>query len=79
MADVVLSSIENNAAIDHEIWISDSDASYHFCNNNDRLYDFCGYFRRKHNQEWQCDDCKEIGKLKCRVLQKNGERLIAFL
>jgi uncharacterized Rmd1/YagE family protein len=46
VTDIVLSSIENNEDFDHEIWIGDSGASCHYCNNDEGLYD-CKNISRK--------------------------------
>jgi len=79
MTDVVLSSMENNGNVDHEIWIGDSGASCHFCNPDDGLYDCTEIFEEITVGNGSVMIAKKIGKLQCGVLQKNGEWLIVTL
>jgi hypothetical protein len=44
-ADVVLYSVKK-IGINHEIWIDDSIASCHYCNNDDKLYDETAVFEK---------------------------------
>ena len=79
MTDVILSSTENNGDIDHEIWIGDSGASCHFCNHDDGLYDCADISEEITVGNGNVMLAKKIGKLRCGVLQKNGEKLIVTL
>jgi hypothetical protein len=38
--DIVLSSVESKEEVDYEIWIGDSGASCHYCNDNEGLYEY---------------------------------------
>jgi hypothetical protein len=38
VTDIDLFSVESEKEFDHEIWIRDSDASRHYCNDNEGLY-----------------------------------------
>jgi hypothetical protein len=38
--DIVLSSVEPKEEVDHEIWIGDSGASCHYCNDNECLHKY---------------------------------------
>jgi hypothetical protein len=46
MADVVLSSMTKIEDLDNDIWISDSGASCHYCNNDATLYDYTIIWKR---------------------------------
>jgi hypothetical protein len=46
VTDIVLSSVESKEEVDHEIWIGDSGASCHYCNENEGLYEY-KLFQRK--------------------------------
>jgi hypothetical protein len=40
VTDIVLSSVEAKEEVDHEIWIGDSGALCHYCNDNEGLYEY---------------------------------------
>jgi hypothetical protein len=40
MVDVVLSSIRKFEDLGNDVWIGDSGASCHYCNDEDALYDY---------------------------------------
>jgi hypothetical protein len=79
VADIVLSSVENNEDFDHEIWIGDSGASCNYCNNDEGLYDCKTISEELTVGNGNVMIAKKMGKLKCGVLQKNGEKLIVTL
>ena len=77
-ADVVLSSIETNREFDHEIWISHSGASCHYCNDDENLYDYKNISEEITVGNGNVMIAKKIRK-RCVILQQNGERLIVTL
>jgi hypothetical protein len=40
VTDIVLSSVESEKEVDHEIWIADSGAFCHYCNDDEGLHKF---------------------------------------
>jgi hypothetical protein len=69
VADVVLSSVENDE-FNHEIWIGDSGASCHYCNNDDELCDDTTILKiTVGNGNVMIAEKK--GKLRSEILQKN--------
>jgi hypothetical protein len=46
VTDIVLSSVESETEVDHIIWIRDSGASCHYCNDIEVLYEY-KLFQRK--------------------------------
>jgi hypothetical protein len=40
VTDIVLSSVQSEKEVDHQIWIGDSSASFHYCNDDEVLYKY---------------------------------------
>jgi hypothetical protein len=79
VTDIVLSSVESKEKVDHEIWIGDSGASCHYCNDNEGLYDYKTTSEEITVGNGNVLIAKKVGKLRCGILQKNGEKLIVTL
>ena len=79
MADVVLSSVTKIEDLGNDIWIGDSGASCHYCNDDDALHDYTMISEEMTVGNGDAMIAKRIGKLRCEILQKNGEELIVTL
>jgi hypothetical protein len=77
--DIVLSSVELKEEVDHEIWIGDSGASCHYCNDNEGLYEYITISKKITVGNGNVMIAKKVGKLRSGILQKNGEKLIVML
>jgi hypothetical protein len=73
--DIVLSSVESKEEVDHEIWIGDSGASCHYRNDDEGLYEYKTISEEITVGNGSVMDAKKIGKLRCGILQKYGEKL----
>jgi hypothetical protein len=73
--DVAFASIEDSKGFDKEIWIGDSGASSHYCNDNKGLFDY--EFISKEITVGNGDTmiAEKIGKLRCYVEQDNGKKV----
>jgi hypothetical protein len=78
VADVVLSSVEK-VGFNHGIWISDSGASRDYCNNDNVLYDNKVIFEGIMIGNGNAMISEKKRKLRCEILQKNGESLTVLL
>ena len=78
-ADVVLSSMTKIEDLGNDIWIGDSGASCHYCNDDDALYDYTMISEEITVGNGNVMMAKKIGKLRCEILQKNGEKLVITL
>jgi hypothetical protein len=78
-ADVVLSSMAKIEDFDKDIWIGDSGASCHNCNNDAALYDDAMISEEISVGNGNVMIATKIGKLRCEILQKNGESLVVTL
>jgi hypothetical protein len=76
VTDIVLSSVESKEEVDHEIWIGDSGVSCHYCNSDEGLYE---YITIPEEITVGNGNVMIVGKLRCGILQKNGEKLIVTL
>jgi hypothetical protein len=79
VTNIVLSSVEPKEEVDHVIWIGDSGASYHYCNDNEGLYEYKTISEEITVGNGNGTIAKKVGKLRCGILQKNGEKLIVTL
>jgi hypothetical protein len=78
-ADVVQSSMTKIEDFGNDIWIGDSGASYHYCNNDAALYDYAMISEEKTVGNGNVMIATKIGKLRYEILQRNGESLIITL
>jgi hypothetical protein len=79
MADVVLSSMTKIEDFNNDIWIGDSGASCHYCNNDAALYDYTIICEDITVGNGNVMTATKMGKLRCQILQKNGESLVVTL
>jgi hypothetical protein len=79
VTDIVLSSVESKEEVDHEIWIGDSSVLYHYCNDDEDLYEYQTISEEITVGNGNVMITKKVGKLRCGILQKNGEKLIVTL
>jgi hypothetical protein len=79
VTDIVLSSLESEKEVDHEIRIRDSGASCHYCNGNEGLYEYKTISNKITVRNGDFIITKKVGKLRFGILQKNGEKLIVTL
>jgi hypothetical protein len=77
--DMVLSSVESEKEVDHEIWIGGSGASCHYRNENEGLYKYKTISEEIMVGNGNLMIAKKVGKLRCGTPQKNGEKLIITL
>jgi hypothetical protein len=78
VTDIVLSS-ESKEEFDHEIWIGDSGESCHYCNDDEGLNKCKTFSEEITVGNSNIMTVKKVGKLRCGILQKNGEKLIVRL
>jgi gag-polypeptide of LTR copia-type/Zinc knuckle len=78
-ADAVLSSMTTIEDFDIDIWIGDSGASCHYCNNDAALYDYTIISEDITVGNGNVMTAPKMGKLRCQILQKNGERFVVTL
>lgn len=78
-SDVVLSSMTKIEDLGNDNWIGDSGASCHYCNDDDALYDCTMISEEITFGDGNVMMAKKIIKLRCEILQKNGEKLIVTL
>ena len=78
-ADVVLSSMTKIEEFDNDIWIGDSGASCHYCNNDAALYDYTTICEDITVGNGNMMTATKMGKLRCQIIQKNGESLVVTL
>jgi hypothetical protein len=79
VTDIVLSLVESKEEVDHEIWIGDSGALCHYCNDNEGLYEYKTISEEITVGNGNVMIAKKVGKLRCGIPQKNGEKLIVAL
>jgi hypothetical protein len=79
VSDIVLSSVESKEEVDHEIWIGHSGALCNYCNDNEGLYEYNTISEEITVRNGNVMIAKKVGKLRCGILQKNGEKLIVTL
>jgi hypothetical protein len=79
VTEIILSSIESEKEVDHEIWIGDSGALCHYCNDNEGLYKYKTISEEITVRNGNVMIAKEVGELRCEILQKNGEKVIVTL
>jgi hypothetical protein len=53
--------------------------SYHYCNDNEGLYEYKTISEEITVGNGNGTIAKKVGKLRCGILQKNGEKLIVTL
>jgi hypothetical protein len=70
VTDIVLSSVESKEEVDNEIWIGDSGASCHYCNDDERLYEYKTISEKITVGNGNIMIAKTIGKLRCGILPK---------
>jgi gag-polypeptide of LTR copia-type/Zinc knuckle len=78
-ADVVLSSMTKIEDFGNDIWIGDRGASCHYCNNDAALYDYSMISEDITVGNGNVMTATKMGKLRCEILQKNGESLVVTL
>jgi hypothetical protein len=78
VVDVVLSSVEKYG-FNHKIWIGESGVSCHYCNIDNKLYDDTAIFEEIMVRNGNVMIAEKEGKLRCEILQKNGESLTVTL
>jgi hypothetical protein len=76
---VLLSSMTKIKEFENDIWIGDSGASFHYCNDDKFLYDYTMTSKETTVGNGNVMLAKKMGKLRCEILQKNGEKLIVTL
>jgi hypothetical protein len=76
VTDIVLSSVESKEEVDHEIRIGDSGASCHYCNDDEGLNKYKTISEEITVGNGNVMIEKKVGRLRCGILQKNGEKLI---
>jgi hypothetical protein len=76
VTDIALSSVESKEEVYHEIWIGDSGALCHYCNQDEGLYE---YKTISEEINGNVMIAKKVGKLRCGIQKKNGEKLIVTL
>jgi hypothetical protein len=79
VTDIVLSSVESEKEVDHEIWIGDSGASCHYCNEDEGLYKYKTISEEITVGNGNVVIAKKVGKLRWGILQKSGEKHIVTL
>jgi hypothetical protein len=79
VTDIVLSSVESKEQVDHEIWIKDNGALCYYCNDDEGLYEYKTISEEITVGNGNVMIAKKVGKLRCGILQKNGEKLIVTL
>jgi hypothetical protein len=76
VTDIVLSSVESENEVDHEIWIIDSGALFHSFNDNQDLYNYKTISEGKTMVGYgKVIIAKKVGKLRCGILQRNSKSL----
>jgi hypothetical protein len=78
VTDIVLSSAESEKEVDHEIWIN-SGALCHYCNEDEGLYKYKTFSERMTVGNCNGMIAKKVGKLRCGIIQKSGEKHIVTL
>ena len=78
-ADVLLSTMTKVEEFQNDIWIGDSGASCHYCNDDKFLFDYTMISEEITVGNGNVMLAKKMGKLRCEILQKNGEKLIVTL
>jgi hypothetical protein len=79
VTEIVLSSVQLKEEVDHEIWEGDSGALCHYCNDNEGLYKCKSISEETTVGNGNIMIAKKVGKLRCGILQKNGEKQIVTL
>jgi hypothetical protein len=79
VTDIVLSSVESKEEVDHEIWIVDSGASFHCCNDDEVLYKYKTISEEITVRNGNVMIAKKVGKLRCGILQKMVKSLLSRL
>jgi hypothetical protein len=79
VTDIFLSSVESEKEFNHEIWVGDIVESCHYCNDNEGLYEYKSISEEITVRNGNVMIVKKVGKLRCGILQKNGEKLIVTL
>jgi hypothetical protein len=64
---------------DNDIWIGDSGTSCRYCNNDAALYDYTIICEDIIVGNGNVMTATKMGKLRCRILQKNGQSLVVTL
>jgi hypothetical protein len=75
MTDVAFASIEYSKDLDKEIWIGDSGASSHYCNDDKGLFDYKLVSEEITVRNSDAMIAEKVGKLKCYVEQVNGKKV----
>jgi gag-polypeptide of LTR copia-type len=77
--DVAFASIENSRGLDKEIWIGDSGASSHYCNDDKGLFNYELISEEITVGNGDAMIAEKVGKLKCYVAQDNGKKVTIVL
>ena len=65
--------------IDDKLWIGDSGASCHYCNNKKDLYNYTSVSEELLVGIGNTIVAKKVGNLSCTFQQKNGKKLVIML
>jgi hypothetical protein len=79
VTDIVLSSVESKEEVDHEIWIRDSGALCHYCNDNEGSNEHKTISEEITVGNGNVMIAKKVGKLRCGILQKMVKSLLSRL
>jgi hypothetical protein len=75
----VFDSASENLEFSENIWIGDSGASCHYCNNDLGLFDFRDFSERITLGNEKTMEATKIGSLRCNIEQVNGKILHVLL
>jgi hypothetical protein len=73
--DVILMSTSGTSEFTGHTWVGDSGASGHYCNNDAGMFDVKSISEEIRIGNGKTMKATKMGKLRCKVLQKNGNSL----